>query len=194
MEPQKAFITILLTAITALVSAQPIAERRVGSLRAQGNLAGGYLFSQKTFSASAAGDFDLFADDNVSVTGEVWYGFKTHNKPIGLLHNHALFWGFNYHPLKKGRWDPYIGLSPGMAWVQAGYYDGEGVAIKTFGVAPLVSGVIGCNYYAGSLFHFFVKARPVAGRFRGASAEFTSLSEMKIYAGLGWNVRLWKRN
>ena len=193
MESPKTLITILFIATTAIASAQPIVERREGNVRAQGNLAGGYLFSQKAFSAYLAGDMDLFIDDNVSLTGEAWYGFKTHDKPTGLLRNHAVYWGFNYHPLKKGRWDPYVGLSPGMALVQAGYHDGEGIARKTFGAAPLASGVIGCNYYVGSVFHFFVKARAVAGRFRGSSPEFTNLNEMKLSAGLGWNARLWKK-
>jgi len=182
----------ILLSLSAL--AQSITENRAGHIRSQGNLAGGYLFGQNDFTAYIAGDFDLFFSDDVSYTGEGWYNFKTHDKPTGLLENHALFGGFNYHPVKKGRWDPFIGLSPGMAIVKAGYNDTEGVIQETLGVAPLISGTVGCNYYIGSIFHLFVKARGVGGRFRGDSPEFTPLNEMKITAGLGWNVRLWKKS
>lgn len=186
----------ILTAGFVLLSfssfAQPVIEHRAGNFRAQGNLAGGYLFAQKDFTAYITGDFDLFISDDVSFTGEGWYNFKTNDNPTGLLENHSLFGGFNYHPVKKGRWDPYIGLSPGMAVVKAGYSDAEDVVQKTLGVAPLISGTVGCNYYIGSIFHLFVKARGVGGRFRGDSPVFTPLNELKITAGLGWNIRFWK--
>ncbi len=193
METKK-ILTAGFILLSLLSFSQSITDHRAGHFRAQGNLAGGYLFAQKDFTAYITGDLDLFLSDDVSFTGECWYNFQTNDRRTGLLENHALFSGFNYHPLKKGRWDPFIGLSPGMAIVKAGYNDAEGIIQETVGVAPLVSGTVGCNYYIGSIFHLFVKARGVAGMFRGDSPEFTPLNEMKITAGLGWNVRLWKKS
>lgn len=192
METRKKIITLsfLLTALS--VSAQPILENRKGNIRAQGNLAGGYLFSQKAAGAYLTGDFDLFIDERVSFTGSGWYGFKIHDKNQGLLRNHAVFGGLNYHFLKKGRWDPFIGLSPGLGIAELSYPDKEGMMKSTTGLAPLISGEIGCNYYIGSVFNLFIKARTVTGQVRGNAPVPARLDEIKLSAGLGWNLRLWK--
>ncbi len=172
---------------------QSIAEQRKGHLRTQANLAGGFMFSQKDFRTYLTGDFDLFIDRGVSITGEGWFNFKSKDKySTGLLRNHSFFGGFNYHPVKKGKWDPYIGLSPGIAMVNAREHCAgncpDNIPPTVSGVAPLVSGVVGCNYYIGSVFNLFVKVRGVTGRFKGDLPELVSLHEMKITAGLGWNV------
>lgn len=193
MEAGKKIITALLLFIAISASAQPIVESRKGNLRTQGNLAGGYLFAQKSAGAYLAGDFDLFIDERVSITGAGWYGFKTGDNRSGLLRNHALFSGFNYHPVKKGRWDPFIGISPGMGIAEIKFMDGEGVAQTTVGVAPLISGEAGCNYYVGSIFNLFVKFRAVTGQARGDAPAPVRLDEIKVSAGLGWNFRLWRQ-
>lgn len=193
MEQRKKVLTLAFLFAALATVAQPITENRTGNLRAQGNIAGGYLFAQKNFRSYLTGDIDLFVDDNVSITGSVWYNFKD-NDAFGLLRNHSVFGGMNYHPVKKGRWDPFIGISPGVAIVTAGSYNVNDVTnAPTTGAAPLISGEIGCNYYVGSIFNLFVKVRGVAGHFNN-SAEFQKLHELKLTAGLGWNFRLWKAN
>ena len=192
METKKIIAAAFFIIAVAAAHAQPVVKKRTGNLRGQGNIAAGYLLNQKTSAAYLAGDWDLFIDENVSVTGEGWYGFKLRNSTTGLLNNHAVFGGLNYHLLKKGRFDPYIGFSPGVAIVKMGYLNEESSLQTDYTAAPLISGVIGCNYYVGSIFHFFVKMRGVAGRARGAAPEPSSLNEIKLTAGLGWNLRLWK--
>lgn len=193
MESRKKILTALFVFIAVAVSAQPIVESRKGNVRSQGNLAGGYLFSQKAFGAYLAGDLDVFIDDHVSITGAGWYGFKLTDNESGLLHNHAIFSGFNYHPMKKGRWDPFIGISPGVGITQVRFNDSEGISNTTTGLAPLVSGEVGCNYYVGSVFNFFVKARGITGHFRGDAPSPVALNEIKLTAGLGWNFKLWSK-
>jgi len=192
METRKKILTSFLLLAVLSVSAQPIVENRKGNLRTQGNLAGGYLFSQKAAGAYLTGDFDLFLDEQVSFTGSGWYGFKVSDNATGLIRNHSILSGFNYHPVKKGRWDPFIGLSPGLGIAELKYADSEGISQSTIGLAPLISGEIGCNYYVGSVFNLFVKARGVTGQARGDAPTPTRLDEIKITAGLGWNLRLWK--
>jgi hypothetical protein len=87
-------------------------------------------------------------------------------------------------------------LSPGIGYVNA-HAVCKGGCIPEYtephwGFAPLISGVIGCNYYVGSIFNFFVKARFVGGHFKGDVPEFQQLNEIKLTAGLGWNLRVWK--
>lgn len=192
METRKKILTAFFLLAVLSVSAQPIVENRKGNLRTQGNLAGGYLFAQKAAGAYLVGDFDLFIDERVSITGAGWYGFKMSDNSNGLNRNHAIFSGFNYHFLKKGKWDPFIGLSPGLGIAELQYSDSEGIPQSTVGIAPLISGEIGCNYYVGSIFNLFVKARAVSGQVRGEAPTPARLDEIKISAGLGWNFRLWK--
>ncbi|MCW5907663.1 MAG: hypothetical protein KIS94_07390 [Chitinophagales bacterium] len=168
-------------------------EERKGCIRSQGNLAAGYLFPQKQVAAYLAGDMDLFVDNRVSVNGQLWTSFATTapNKP-GILANHSVFWGMNYHILPKGRFDPYIGLTPGLGLVRANYFDGEAMRKSAFDAVPLISAQVGVNYYVGWIFHFFAKVQGVSGVFFKDVPRSSRLEELKFTAGLGWNLRLWK--
>lgn len=187
---------ILFTFLFLLVMdahSQKIWETRKGCIRAQGNIAGGYLFAQKAPSAYLNGDMDLFLEDRVAFTGSAWYSFALNRKnETGLKANHAVFAGFNYHFLKPSRWDPYIGLSPGLGVVQVAYKDADELKRTPYTPVPLVSAAIGCNYYIGSVFHFFVKMQGVAGQVFSTLPSPKRLDEVKFMAGLGWNLRLWK--
>lgn len=191
----KQFVLLLLLAsIAQNVSAQKIWEVRKGSFRAQGNLAPGYLFSQKFFAAYVTGDMDLFIDDRFAVSGSCWISFAAAPKNTeGLLANHSIFGGVNYHFLKPKHFDPFIGITPGMALVKTAYKDNEGVLKKSkFSAAPLVSFDAGFNYYVGSIFHFFLKAQTVVGQTFGDAPSPNRLDELKLTAGLGFNFRAWK--
>jgi hypothetical protein len=132
-------ICMLLFVAAALQSqAQKIWTERKGSISAQGNLAPGYLFAQKSVSAYVNGDVEIFIDDRASFIGQAWISFATTEKnKAGLRANHAIFWGANYHFLKPGRWDPYVGFTPGMGLVRAGYKSGEDITLTPFSVVPL---------------------------------------------------------
>ncbi|MES2619574.1 MAG: hypothetical protein V4615_01895 [Bacteroidota bacterium] len=187
---------ILFTFLFLLVldaSSQKIWETRKGCIRSQGNIAGGYLFAQKTPSAYLNGDMDLFLQDRVAFTGSAFYSFALNrSNQTGIKANHAVFGGFNYHFLKPSRWDPYIGLSPGLGVVQIAYKDGDEIRGTPNTPVPLVSAAIGCNYYIGSIFHFFVKFQGVAGQVFSTLPAPSRLDELKFMVGLGWNLRLWK--
>lgn len=198
MEKEKSIarvvLLLVLCGIIQQAAAQKIWEVRKGCIRMQGNVAPGYLFSQKYLAAYVAGDMDLFLDDRTAFTGAVWVSFSTAKKNAeGLLANHSVFGGVNYHFLKPGRFDPYVGLTPGMALVQTAYRNSEGVLQKSaFSAAPLISLSAGCNYYVGLFFHFFLKAQGVVGQTFGNAPMPSRLDELKVTAGLGWNFRAWK--
>ncbi len=191
-------IRLLLLALSALfvtsTQAQKIWDERKGCIRAQGNLAPGYLFAQKTASAYVAGDMDLFFDNKVSFTGSAFYSFALNRKnEPGLKANHAIFAGLHYHFLKPGHFDPYIGLTPGIGIVQANYAENETIKRSNFTAAPLISADIGFNYYIGWIFHVFVKVQGITGQMTGGNIPAPQrLDEIKCMAGLGWNIRAWK--
>lgn len=190
-------IRLLLLMLSALfvskAQSQKMWEERKGCIRAQGNLAPGYLFAQKTASAYVAGDMDLFFDNKVSFTGSAFYSFALNRKnATGLKANHAIFAGLHYHFLKPGHFDPYIGITPGLGIVQATYNDNEVIKRSRYAAAPLISADIGFNYYIGWIFHVFVKVQGVTGQMFSNIPAPQRLDEIKCMAGLGWNIRAWK--
>jgi hypothetical protein len=178
--------------LASTTTAQPIVQQRKGNFRAQGNIAGAYLFQQKIFMPYLTGDMDLFFDNHVALAGSVWVSLPISKIKSGLKQNHAVFGGINYHPLKKGRWDPYICLTPGIGLVQAEETNGELVTRTHLSPVPLLSASVGCNYYIGSIFNFFVKAQGVSGQFFKLEHRAIRLDDLRLTAGLGFNFQLWK--
>jgi hypothetical protein len=193
METKSLIATIAASLFLAsTTTAQPILQQRKGNFRAQGNIAGAYIFQQKTFVPYLTGDMDLFFDNHVALAGSVWVSLPIGKIKSGLKQNHAVFGGINYHPLKKGRWDPYIGLTPGIGLVQAEETNGELVTRTRLSPVPLLSASVGCNYYIGSIFNFFVKAQGVSGQFFKVEHRAIRLDDLRLTAGLGFNFQLWK--
>ena len=171
----------------------PVWEIRKGCLRFQGNLAPGYLVFQKDVTAYVNGEVEYFVDDRAAAFGSLWASFNMGNDPKGLFANHAIFSGINYHFLKPQRIDPYIGLTPGIGLVRAGYADSLGNFHKTdFTPIPLIAVAAGFNYYIGSVFHLFVKAQFTAGQIFSSLPVEKRVDELKITAGLGFNFRVWR--
>lgn len=184
---------IFLVSFFSEAKAQRIWEVRKGSIRAQGNLGPGYLFAQKKVSAYVNGEMEIFFDDRFAYTGAVCASFLTIRKnETGIKANHAVFTGANFHFLKPNRFDPYIGLTPGIALVRAVYKQGDELKTTPFSIAPLAALQIGCNYYVASFLHFFVKVQGVTGQMFSTLPSAQRLDEIKFMGGLGWNLRLWK--
>jgi hypothetical protein len=151
------------------------------------------MFAQKTVSAYINGETEIFFEDRFAFTGAICVSFVTIAKNReGIRVNDALFAGANYHFLKPKRWDPYAGLTPGVALVRAAYKSGDEMKLAPFTLAPVVGVQFGCNYYVISFMHFFVKAQVVAGQMFSTLPTPKRIDELKIMAGLGWNLRLWK--
>lgn len=184
---------ILLLAFEHASFSQRIWEARKGCVRSQGNLGGGYLFQQKAISAYVNGEMELFFDDRFAYTGALSVSFLTNRKnETGLKANHAVFFGANYHFIKPKRWDPYVGITPGVGLVRANYKKGDDVKMTPYSLAPLLSAQIGCNFYVCSFLHFFAKVQGVAGQMFSTLPTAQRLDELKLTGGMGWNFRLWK--
>jgi hypothetical protein len=159
-------------------------------LRTQGNLSVGYMVKQKTVPAYIGGDFDYFVDERVSWYGEGSFFVTGTSDEVGykIKHNHAILSGVNIHLTKEKRFDPYIGINPGIMISQFGSTNMIiGPQYTKVGVSPVFSAAVGINYYVGSIFNFFVRARYIQGQFFANSMERIPLSEFRFSAGLGWN-------
>ena len=159
-------------------------------LRTQGNLSVGYMVKQKTVPAYIGGDFDYFIDERVSWYGEGSFFVTSTSDEVGykIKHNHAILSGVNIHLTANKRFDPYIGINPGIMISQFGSTNIIiGPQYTKVGVSPVFSAAVGINYYVGSIFNFFVRARYIQGQFFANSMERIPLSEFRFSAGLGWN-------
>ena len=186
-------VMLTLALMCNAAQAQKIWEERTGCAIAQGDLAPGYLFAQKTVTAYVDGDAALFLDNSFAMEGALWGSFATAAAgPTGVKKNEALFWGAEYHFLKPSRWDPFVSFTPGVGVVQVAYNE-EGVIKNTpYTPVPLASASIGCNYYVGSIFHFFVKVQGVVGQVSSTLPTTQRLDELKFTGGLAFNLRIWK--
>lgn len=166
-------------------------------LRTQGNLSLGYMVKQKVVPSYIGGDFDFYFDERVSFYGEGSFFVTQTSDPVGykIKHNHAILSGVNIHLVQGKRFDPYIGINPGIMISQFGpvgdvnltVYNPPFTQNTRVGVSPVFSVATGINYYVGSIFNFFVRVRYIQGQYFGTSMERIPLSEFRFSAGLGWN-------
>ena len=189
--------TLLLAMLACICSAAPaqkIWEERTGCVISQGDLAPGYLFAQKAVTAYVDGDAAIFFENHFAAEGAIWISFATAAQGATAVKlNDALFWGAEYHFLKPSRWDPFVSLTPGVGLVQVAYNgDGGDIQRTPYTIVPLGALSVGCNYYVGSIFHFFIKVQGVVGQVSSTLPTTQRLDEMKFAGGLAFNLRLWK--
>jgi hypothetical protein len=190
----KALLLAMLACICSALSAQKIWEERTGCVIGQGDLAPGYLFAQKAVTAYVDGDIAIFFENHFAAEGAIWVSFATAAQGAAAVKvNDALFWGAEYHFIKPNRWDPFVSLTPGVGLVRVSYNGDAGDIQRTpFTAVPLGSMSLGCNYYVGSIFHFFLKVQGVVGQVSSKLPTTQRLDELKFTGGLAFNLRLWK--
>lgn len=172
-------------------------------LRTQGNLSLGYMVKQKIVPAYVGGDFDFYFDERISLYGEGSFFITQTAEPVGykIKHNHAILSGMNIHLVQGKRFDPYIGINPGIMISQFGPVSDVNIALYNppytqntrVGVSPVFSAAAGFNYFVGSIFNFFVRVRYIHGQYFGNSMERIPLSEFRFSAGLGWNWNFFQK-
>lgn len=190
MEEKKKIATALLVIVACIanITAQKDSVPKTGMLRAQANISGGYLFSQKKYAPYISGNADYYINESFSVTGEIWGSFDIiPETETGLRKNYAAFLGLNYHPVKFSRWDPYVGFSAGASLHTVNFYVDTLIRESPVQFSPVIGVTAGLNYYVGSIFHFFVQCKFVAGGSNSSAYGRTYLEELKFSGGLGWN-------
>lgn len=182
-------LKILIAALAVLLGLQSTAQTnnfiRPGLIRTQLTLSPGYRFAAKESFFYAHGTSEAYLERNVSLAGEGYFGIGTVSTTKGTFdHNHSLFFGINKH-FVAGNNDFYIGFQPGVSYIKLNA-DVNELPISGGGIAPIVSGVFGYNYYVTRMFHFFVQGRLMTGQHN--YNQRTDLTEFRISAGLGFNI------
>lgn len=171
---------------------------RKGLIRDQGTIAPGLLLKDNLSTISLYGTLEYYVADNVSVRGNGYYGMQidkpNFDKTPYLSSNHQLYAGISYHFTTKGHLDPYLGFEPGVAFSQSviGKTDEETFVSNT-SANPLLSPVIGFNFYFQRVFHLFCEARYIQGKHLSNAPTSLSLNELRFAFGLGLNLNLLKK-
>jgi hypothetical protein len=189
MEKKKIALTwFVLALLWAQLAAQKDSVAKTGLLRAQANISGGYLFSQKKYAPYISANLDYYINESFSITGESWFSFDiVPDNQTGLRKNFSTFLGLNYHPVRYSRWDPYIGFAAGVGLHTVNFYQDTTLRESPVQLSPIVGVTAGLNYYIGSIFHFFVQCKFVAGGSNSSTYGRIYLEELKFSGGLGWN-------
>jgi hypothetical protein len=196
MQKEKIIAGIMMISFfSANILAQKDSIPKTGMLRAQANISGGYLFAAKKYAPYISANADYYINENFSITGEAWFSFDIIGMDqLGLRKNFSTFLGLNYHPVKYSRWDPYIGFGAGAGLITVNHFQDTLIRESPIQFTPLVGVTAGVNYYVGSIFHFFLQCKFVAGGANSSLYGRTYLEELKISGGLGWNFTPRKKN
>lgn len=142
---------------------------------------------------------EYYVADNISIRGEIFYSMKS----SFFEYNHSLFTGPSYHFKTSNHFDPYFGLQPGIAASKRNDYSlmiCDPAACPDYysnlpeqEFSPLISPLIGFNFYFERWFHLFMETRYVIGKHISTDGfPPHSLSEFRFSFGLGFNLSVFK--
>lgn len=155
-----------------------------GLLRSQLTLSPGFRFKSKESSFYAHGTAEYYLEKNTSVAGEAYLGLGTiATKTSTFTINHSVLFGVIKHLVFENH-DLSFGFQPGVSYVQLND-DGTNISRSKGGIAPVISGALGYNYFISRYFHFFMQGRILIGQHN--YNQKTNLTEFRLSAGLGFN-------
>ena len=140
MEKKKIVSVVLILFVASVgLFAQRDSVIKTGLFRAQANISGGYIFQSKKYVPYISANLDYYINESFSVTGESWISFDIIGMDqTGLRKNYSTFLGLNYHPVRKSRWDPYIGFSAGASIHTINYFLDTVIRESPIQFAPIV--------------------------------------------------------
>ena len=190
MEQIRKFIFILLVHVPLVFQAQDESSSfyRTGLISAQLTLSPSFMLQEKAGYFYLHGNLEGFVSDNISISGDGFLSMGSLTSDEQKLdYNHNLLFGGYYH-FTNGRNDLYAGFQPGLAFSQI--RTNELMLVSKPSVTPIISPVIGYNYFINDYFHFFAQARYIYGTHY--YDEKINLAEIRLSAGLGFNLSLFQ--
>jgi hypothetical protein len=172
------------------VSAQQKDFYYKGLVKTTGTIAPGFRVSDGELTMSLHGYLEYFMEEHVSWRGDGFYYMGEQEKPISIYKNSTLKWGAFYHFHKpKRRLDLYVGLQPGLNFVQPVVQDADDRDYYyKLQVVPVASGVAGLNFHFGDFFNMFIEGTYIGARYMGNGLTKVNASEFRISGGLGFHI------
>jgi len=129
----------------------------------------------------------FYPEPNVSVNGEVYWFLGGQEQQTMMAENSSLVFGVNYHFAKDGKFDPFVGVMPGLSLVSANDYTLIRPVASEMSVVPLVTINAGLNFHLAKWCNAFVNLRYLKGTLVEHHNEAISLDELRVSFGLGFN-------
>jgi hypothetical protein len=181
-------VLFFLMNIGAFSQTENTAFFRRGMLSAQLTLSPSYMLEEKVGYFYLHGNIEGFVSENISISGDGFLSMGSLTSDEQKLeYNHNLLFGGYYHFTNSAN-DLYVGFQPGLAFSKI--HTNELMLVSKPSVAPIISPVVGYSYFINDYFHFFAQARYIFGTHY--YDEKISLSEIRLSAGLGFNLSLLK--
>lgn len=140
------------------------------------------------------GDIEYYVDDNISLRGDAYFFMGSFNSDNPFKIHHSIFTGVLYHFKTKNHFDPYIGIEPGINLAQATDICMGQPCLQVLpavapekAASPLLSPIVGFNFFGNKWFHISASARYVLGTFSD-NYNTASLGEFRFSFGLGFNI------
>ena len=194
---KKYFSLLIIALFTFSAFAQKDTTRYIHKhlLRAQATISPGFMLRTSSNNIYIHGNLEYYLDETISLRGDGYYFVSSLGNTDHFTMHHSFFSGASYHFKTKNHFDPYFGIQPGLSITQAIYNPCSpevlcpfsGPVQHTPSANPLLSGVIGFNYYAQKIFHIFGEARYVHGKHLSEYGPL-DLKEIRLSFGLGFNL------
>jgi hypothetical protein len=162
-----------------------------GILRATATFALGSPLASASTHAYVKGELEYYLQENWSVRGDIDVKVGDLAKKQEFTDYHSGFAGIVYHVNSTSFWDPYIGLQPGVVFAGTRTLVEPNTYVVRRGTFPVLSPVLGVNYYAKQYFHAFVNLRYIQGHRNSQLAPY-DLSELRLSFGLAFHLGLKK--
>lgn len=161
---------------------------RPGLIRAMGTISPSKMLGNGGAYFYLHGNLEVYFNKKVSFCGDVYSFTGSINKTSDYEYNHNLFYGLLWH-FTKNRNDLYLALQPGVSFTKlnAGVVN---IPVSRAGVNPEFSLAVGDNFYISRFFNFFIQTRLIIGEH--SYDVHKNLSELRLSAGLGFNINVLK--
>ena len=164
-------------------------------LKGTATICPGFLLSNGQTDIYLNGDLEYFADEKISIRGDGFWMVGAQQKDALLKNNSAVFFGALYH-FHKNRFDYFIGIQSGLSITKpnnqpnGAYQLQPAVPIREYDykLLPNFSPITGITFYVSDYFNFFLNVRYVYARYYGYESSSVKLDEIRISAGLGFQI------
>lgn len=181
---------LLPVAAVAQKNYDPNTQVRFGLMKGNLTIAPGWDLHEGKTNIYLHGILSYYMSRRIALESDAYYFIDTQGDGR-LMHNHNVFFGFSYHRPYR-RFDPYIGLQPGIAIIQMRRPDNDlidtWVTQSNLKPAPAISATLGFNLYVWKYVHFMGQLRYVHAEHPVEWGETLPLDEFRLSFGISWNV------
>lgn len=173
-------IILLMVLASSFVRSQEVS--RSGLIKGTLTISPATLLDSKNQPFYFHGILEGYTSEKISFIGEGSFYLGDLSSNEVFRYNNSIFAGFNWHLLKDGSSDLFVGLQPGISFTLLSVQSSS----NRMAVNPVTSLNLGYNYFMNEYFHFFVLSKVVLGKH--SSYSYQSLNELRLSAGLGFSI------